>query len=201
MDIKSFTNLGEQGGWAGGIIHSEKWENHKKSTHTKIKFPITLVDFFGRIIFFNFCYFINGIISTLHISSLYCCLHWYLAHSYIFFIFWYFSHLLKSTPLATPKLSPPTVFDLGGWNEHHFVGNWVAETITYHFFNIQSLSSKNLQHKKKICKKLNFLEKKNSFASQMFIIEKFEKNGTWSCAPSHGKWNKIIKFVLSVKLC
>ena len=22
----------------------------------------------------------------------------------------------------------------------------------------------------------------------------------WSCVPSHGKWNKIIKFVLSVKL-
>ena len=34
----------------------------------------------------------------------------------------------------------------------------------------------------------------------MFIIQKFEKNGTWCCAPSHGKWNKIIKYVLSVKL-
>ena len=36
MDIKSFTNWEGQGGWAGGIIRSEKWENHKNSTHTKI---------------------------------------------------------------------------------------------------------------------------------------------------------------------
>ena len=49
-------------------------------------------------------------------------------------------------------------------------------------------------------KKSDFLKKKNSFASQMFIIQKFEQNGIWSCAPSQGKWNKIIKFVLSVKL-
>ena len=41
--------------------------------------------------------------------------------------------------------------------------------------------------------------KKKLFASQMFIIQKFEKN-VCGAAPSHGKWNKIIKFVLSVKL-
>ena len=38
MDIKSFTNWGGQGGRAGGIIRSKKWENHKNSTHTKIQF-------------------------------------------------------------------------------------------------------------------------------------------------------------------
>ena len=43
MDIKSFTHWGGQGGWAGGIIHSEKLKNHKNSTHTKIKFPITFI--------------------------------------------------------------------------------------------------------------------------------------------------------------
>ena len=43
MDIKSFTNWGGQGGRAGGIIRLEKWENHKNSTHTKIKFPIILI--------------------------------------------------------------------------------------------------------------------------------------------------------------
>ena len=32
----------------------------------------------------------------------------------------------------------------------------------------------------------------------MFIIQKFEK--TVCGAPSHGKWNKVIKFILSVKL-
>ena len=40
MDIKSFTNWGGQGGRAGGIIRSEKWENHKNSTHTKLQFYI-----------------------------------------------------------------------------------------------------------------------------------------------------------------
>ena len=108
-----------------------------------------------------------------------------------------FSPLLKSTLLATPNLSPPTVFDLGGWNGHHFVGNWVDETVTFLFFNIRSLSSKNMQHQKKYAKNAT---PKNSFAFQMFIIKKFEKTGMWRCAPSHGKWNKIIKFVLSVKL-
>ena len=101
-----------------------------------------------------------------------------------------FSPLLKSTLFATPNVSPPTVFDLGGWNWHHFVGNWVAETVTYHFFNIQSLSvkacntKKNMQH---IC------------FSNVYYSE-IQKNSMWSCAPSHGKWNIIIKFVLSVKL-
>ena len=38
MDIKNFTNWGEQGGRAEGIIRSEVWENHKNSTHTKIRF-------------------------------------------------------------------------------------------------------------------------------------------------------------------
>ena len=40
MDIKSFTNWEVQGGRAGGIIRSEKWENHKNITHTKIQFYI-----------------------------------------------------------------------------------------------------------------------------------------------------------------
>ena len=44
------------------------------------------------------------------------------------------------------------------------------------------------------------MQTKISFASQMFIIQKFEKNIMWSCVPSRGKWNGIIKFVLSVKL-
>ena len=38
MDIKCFTNYGLPGGRAGGVIRSDKLENHKNSTHTKIKF-------------------------------------------------------------------------------------------------------------------------------------------------------------------
>ena len=46
MDIKSFTKWGGPGGWAGGIIRSENWENHKNSTHTKIQFYIISIIFF-----------------------------------------------------------------------------------------------------------------------------------------------------------
>ena len=108
-----------------------------------------------------------------------------------------FSPLLKSKLFANPSVSPPIVFDLGGWNGHNFVGNWVAETVTYMFLDIWSLSSKTMQHKKK-CKKFD-LKKKIICFSNVYYLE-IRKNGMWSCAPSHGKWNKIIKFVLSAKL-
>ena len=129
--------------------------------------------FFWQIFYlFFYYYFINAIISTLHISSLYWCLHWYLECSYILLYSDVFlPSWKKSTLFTTPNVSPPTVFDLGGWNGHHFVENWGAETVTYHFLNIRSLSSKNMQHKKKVI----FWRKKKLFASQMFIIEKFEK--------------------------
>ena len=42
------------------------------------------------------------------------------------------------------------------------------------------------------------MQKKNSFASQMLLRNL--KKTMWSYAPSHGKRNKIIKFVLSEKL-
>ena len=45
MDIKSFTNWGGQEGRAGGIIRSEKLENHTNSTHTKIQFYIISIYF------------------------------------------------------------------------------------------------------------------------------------------------------------
>ena len=122
-----------------------------------------------------FLLFHQWIILTLHISSLYCCLDWYLAHSSFCYILTCFLPSQKITLLATKNVFPPTVFDLGGWNWHHSVGNWVAETVTYHFFNIRSLSSKNMQHKRRNMQKMIFWRKKKSFASQMFIIEKFEK--------------------------
>ena len=48
-----------------------------------------------------------------------------------------------------------------------------------------------MQHKKKYAKKYDFFKKKNLFASQIFIFQKFEKivvmvNDYYS-APSHGK--------------
>ena len=45
MDTKSFTNYGREGGQAWGVIRSEKSENHKNSTHTKIKFYIIFIFF------------------------------------------------------------------------------------------------------------------------------------------------------------
>ena len=125
--------------------------------------------------FLIFYYFINAIISTLHIRSLYCCFHWYLAHSYILLYFDVFLHSWKSSLLVTKNVSPPTVFDLGGWNRHHFIGNWVAEIVTYQFFYIRSLSTKYMQHKKINMQKMRVFEEKKSFAFQMFIIHKFEK--------------------------
>ena len=38
------------GGQRGSIIHSEKWENHKNSTHTKNKFYIIFIIFFSFLI-------------------------------------------------------------------------------------------------------------------------------------------------------
>ena len=52
MDVKSFTNWGGQGGRAGGIIRSEKWEKHKNSTHTKIQFYIISIFFYDG--YYNF---------------------------------------------------------------------------------------------------------------------------------------------------
>ena len=46
MDIKKFTNWEGPGGRAGSVILSEKWKNHKNSTHTKIKFHIIFFFFF-----------------------------------------------------------------------------------------------------------------------------------------------------------
>ena len=128
------------------------------------------MDFFAESFFIFYYYFINTIISTLHINSLYCCLDWYLAHSYIWLYFDVFSPLLKSTLLATKNASPPTVFDLGGWNGHHFVGNWAAKTVTYHFLNILSLSSKNMQHKKKYTQNAIFWRKKNHLLFKCLLL-------------------------------
>ena len=68
------------------------------------------------------------------------------------------------------------------------------------FFNIRSLSSKTCNTKKTKCKKCDFLKKKKFICSSNVYYSEIRKNGMWSCALSHGKWNKIIKFVLSVKL-
>ena len=154
IDIKYFTYWEGPGGWAWGIIRSEKWESHMNSTHTKIKFPIIVIVFFLWLIFkifliegrgregifesdvfcFFYYYFINAIMSTFHISSfivVYIDIWHIVTACYVLMCF---SPLLKSTFLATKNASPPTVFDLGGWNGHHFVGNWVAGTATGPFF-------------------------------------------------------------------
>ena len=46
MDIKGFTNLGGPGRRTGGVIRSEKWEDHKNSTNTKTKLYIIFIIFF-----------------------------------------------------------------------------------------------------------------------------------------------------------
>ena len=51
-----------------------------------------------------------------------------------------------------------------------------------------------------MCKKYDFLKKKKLICFLNVYYSEIWKNGMWSYVPSHGKWNKIIKFVLSVKL-
>ena len=48
--------------------------------------------------------------------------------------------------------------------------------------------------------KMRFFEEKKLICFSNAYYSEILKNGMWSCAPSHGKWNKITKFVLSVKL-
>ena len=119
-------------GRAGGVIHSVKWENQKNGTHTKIKFfDVSMGMGFLRpifLFFFIFYYFINAIISTLHSSSfivVYIDIWHIVTVCYVLMCF-FPPPPLKSTLLATKNVSPPTVLDLGGWNRHHFVGNWIA---------------------------------------------------------------------------
>ena len=144
------------------------------------------VDYWGWIIvIIFFYYFSNAIISTLHIISLYYCLHWYLIHSYSLLCFDVFPLPLKSTLLATKIVSPPTVFDLGGWNRQHFVGNWIAETITYYFLIFNLFPVKTCNSKKK-AKNLIFWRKK-LICFRNFYLSEIQKNGIWHSAPSHGK--------------
>ena len=104
-----------------------------------------------------------------------------LAHSSFCYILMRFSSLLKSALFPTPNVSPPTVFDLGGWNRHYFVGNWVAEIVIYHFFNIRSISSKNMQHQKK-CKKYDFLKKTFHLLLQCLLFRNSKKWYVKLCA-------------------
>ena len=125
--------------------------------------------------FFFFYYIIDAIISTLHISSFIVVYIeiWHIVTAC--YVLMCFSLSLKSTFLATKNVSPPTVFDLGGSNRYNFVGNWIPYTVTNHFFNIQSISSKNRQHKQKICKKCELFKKKFWFAFR-FLFFRNSKN-------------------------
>ena len=60
MNIKSFTNWGGPWGRAGGIILTEKLENHKNSTHTKIQFNIISIIFFFYDGYYNFYWWVSG---------------------------------------------------------------------------------------------------------------------------------------------
>ena len=138
----------------------------------------------GGIYFFDIFlyYFINVIIKTLYISSFCCCLC--------------LSLLLKNKLLAARNLMSKKVFHLDGWNTHHFVGNLIANSVAiskqifficFHKIIIQNHKQlkKKFKFKKKIC---------------ILFFKKFKKPESLHCAPSLCKWNKIVDFVLSVKL-
>ena len=54
MDIKIFTYGEARGagmGWAEGVIRSEKWENHKNSTNSKMNFYLIFITIFFSTIY------------------------------------------------------------------------------------------------------------------------------------------------------
>ena len=84
---------------------------------------------------------------------------------------------LKSTLLATKNLSPPAVFDLGGWNRH-FVWNWIAygprlSQTTFWIFDLFLVKTCNTN--KKMCEYCIY-KQKIWFVSQIFSLQKFTKS-------------------------
>ena len=98
-------------------------------------------------------------------------LRWYFSHGWYCCVTMFFSFPLKNCTLATKNASSPTVLDLGGW------------------MRFRSRSSKKTLHKRK--------NVKNQIFFKNLILKEL---GMWSPAPSVWKWNKIINFVVSVKL-
>ena len=157
-------HLGEAGWWS--VIGSEKWENHKNSTDSKIKFYIIFMIFFydrclhfykfGGIFFTLQYYFIYVIIKTYQQFFLLFTL--YILHM-VHIVFWcIFPFSRKMTPSAARNVSSPPVFDLDGWNKHHFIGNWITLTVTVLIFPLFHLfPGKTTQHiTKQIYKNLQF---------------------------------------------
>ena len=65
--------------------------------------------------------------------------------------------------------------------------------LIFDLFPVKPRNTKKM-HKMRFFPKINFICFSNVYYSEI------QKNGKWKYAPSHGKWNKIIKFVWSVKL-
>ena len=227
MDIKNFAN-GGGGGVGCYVIHPEKWENHKNSTHSKIKLCIIFIDFFflcwilkflymggqgggqgrlsvqknekitravpilklnfmsfsfkyfftmdiknflkggtvkwlarGWVEFFFYIllfYFINVIIKTYIISFLVVYVI-YFTHNLYSCVLMCFSLLLKSDTFSARNLSSSTVFDLDGWNKHHFIGNGIPYTRAGIFFVPHLFPLKKSQNSKKYAQKLKIWSK------------------------------------------
>ena len=152
----------------------------------------------GSIYFFDIFlyYFINVIIKT-YIGSFCCCVCYIF---YIWFILMCFALLMRSLLLATRNIFSRTIFDLDGWNTHHFVGNLIANSaaVSKNLFSI-CFQKKITQNHKQLHKNIKFGKKiYNIFLN--FICKKLKKWELLHCVLSLCKWNKIINFVLSVKL-
>ena len=133
-------------------------------------------------------------IKTLYISNLIIVYIIYFTHIVHIDVFWCFSLLLKSKLLAAGKVSSPTIFDLQGWNTHHFVWNLIAYTAKWpkkQFFIC--FQKKITQNHKQLCKNIKFWE--NLFKIFFYILFfKNSKKGLFCAVPSLRKWNKKYKF-------
>ena len=71
------------------------------------------------------CYFINVMIKTWYISSFVVVYVVFFTHNLYSCVFMCFSLLQKDYTFSARNLSSPAVFDLDGWINHHFIGNWM----------------------------------------------------------------------------
>ena len=128
-------------------------------------------DFWGQFFDYFFLFFHQCNNINITYQQFYCCLHWYLTHSYSLLCFDVFLPPLKSTLLVTENVSRRRLWSF--WpsrlKQTSFCRklNYLDRHI--HFLNIRSLSSKNKQRKQKICKKCN-LKKKYILLKFLFFI-------------------------------
>ena len=107
-------------------------------------------------------------IKTLYISNFIVVYIIYFTRNLYCYVLMCFSLLLKNDNFSARNLSSSTVFDLDGWNKHHFIGNWMPYTRAGIFFFCLPGSP--------ICKNFNIHHRKNKLNEN--YVEFYFRMGT-----------------------